>query len=160
MAIKISDTIPVIKSQFGAVWDFEFPEDLVPRSLAWLHSWALSAPWAHPIWKYYYVTLIHLRPVKGLPNAVKHDVQATHEIMVYALDPAHPVMQGVIPLALTPPNFCGQFEAESDAAAVEYVKLCLYEVCDGALSPDTDFRRDWVQRFPFIAEKLLVGSVH
>ncbi len=72
---------------------------------------------------------------------------ATHEMFLFALDPDHvPEIDKRLHL-LTPANFGGQWIAGSDNAAVEYIKSIVSEVCDGALSPDTDFRSMWVERF-------------
>lgn len=151
---KITEYIPEIISRYGRVWVLTHPGD--PR--AQIGSWIVEAKWAHPVWSMYVISLIHLRPLNGVA-AVKYSAAATHEVMVFALDPDHPVNQGELPHVLAPPNFCGQFVADSDAAAVERVTDCLFEICDGALSPDTDFHRDWVDRFPIQPYHLDVTGV-
>jgi hypothetical protein len=162
MATKIDDTIPTIKSKYGTVWDLNLTAEEVEAEAmaAMVHMWILHVPWAHPAWEYYVASLIHLRDVPGWRPAIKHSINATHEFTLLAVSPRHPPMQNAVPVALMPPNFVGQFEAASDAAAADYVRLRLHEICDGALSPDTDFRSDWQSRFPFFAVKPVTGAVH
>lgn len=148
---KITDYIPEIISRYGRVWVLTIPETL---RMAQIKAWVASVPSAHPVWSMYYFSLIHLRPHEGSPDAVKYSPSATHELSVLAIKPNVPVMQGEVPSFLMPPNFIGQFAADSDTDAIEWVMRCLHEVCDGALSPDKDFRRDWIDRFPYTQNML------
>jgi len=81
--------------------------------------WIVEAPWAHPAWHSYAISLLHLRPI-GLETKF-YLAGATHEIWVQALHPDHPrepAIAGSGPwLPLSPNNFSAQFIEPSDAAA-------------------------------------------
>lgn len=112
-----------------------------------VRGWIVEAAWAHPMWHSYMVMAVHLRQAEGFPPAVIHLPGATHEVMVYALDPQHTATVDRTPRFLLPANFHGQWIAASDDEAGAKVDACVDEILDGTLSPDTDFRRDWIARF-------------
>jgi len=113
-------------------------------------AWLVEAPWAHPIWHSYIISVIHLRPGPGCPPATIVLADATHEIAVYALDPAAGRQQmldtGLFKI-LHPVNFVAQMKEESDAAALERAQAAVDLIVAGWLSPDTDFTRDWITLF-------------
>jgi hypothetical protein len=117
--------------------------------------WVVEAPWAHPIWHSYSVVCIHLRPLVGVADPIIHKEGATHEIWVYACNPSVkrlPIICGeemIKQFWLTPKNFAAQFIEDSDETAVERVKGTVQMICDGKLSPDTDFIHDWGRLFGF-----------
>lgn len=116
-------------------------------------AWIVEAVWANCAWHSYAIVVMHLRPVEGLPTAVIHDAAATHEVQVWALDPAKPraaMIAGAAdlePAMLTPCNFAAQFTAVSDAAAIERVEVSVRDILAGRLSPDSDFRQMWAGLF-------------
>ncbi len=114
--------------------------------------WALRLPWAHPCWSEYALWLYDLKVTADrevtflLPGA-------THEFILYAIDPStpwdfekNPEEQPEI-VILQPANLGYQFIAESDKAAMERLNGCVMEMLAKKLSPDTDFRRMWDERF-------------
>lgn len=109
--------------------------------------WIVEAPWAHPMWHSYMLSAVHLRPCDGFPPAVVNLPGATHEVMLYALDPSRTPRLDRIPRLLNPSNFHGQWIAESDDAAIAKVESCVDMILAGRLSPDTDFRREWIELF-------------
>lgn len=123
---------------------------------AGIAMWVVEAPWANLAWHSYLITLIHLRQVEGL-GAPKINLEgATHEVFVYALNPdgqREPFIKGDALIGdhgvtiLTPANYVGQFIEPSDAAALERVERAVREIAAGHLSPDTDFRFQWIERF-------------
>lgn len=117
------------------------------RPHAGLAAWIVEADWAHPWWHSYWVALVHLRPCEGVQAPVVQLVGATHEVMVYALDPMRTPSLGDVPALLLPANFVGQWVEASDAEAVAKVEGHVAEILRGELSPDTDHRRAWVERF-------------
>jgi hypothetical protein len=118
-----------------------------PDHAASVSNWIVEAPWAHPIWHSYIIGCVHLREIEGVkPATIVHE-GATHEIVVFALDPDHRVDLDQPPRRLTPANYVGQWQAASDAAAAELVEKCVRAICHGSLSPDTDFRRHWERIF-------------
>lgn len=138
---------PTINGAHARAWRVD-PHHVAPHSL--VTSWLVEVPWAHPVWHSYRISLIHLRPVPGLDDAVIYRSGATHEIAVYALDPDMPrqaVFDSHVWDVLTPPNFVDQFIAQSDAAADARIADVVRLICDGWLSPDTDFRGAWIKLF-------------
>lgn len=132
----------------GKAWVHNFPHEK-PDHQASVQAWILHAPNAHPAWSHYVLNLIHLRPIEGVKNAKKYHEDATHEVIVFALDPDKPITDGQHVTVLNPPNYMEQFRADNDAAALEYVEGVIKEIVVGTLSPDTDHRSAWHQRFPY-----------
>jgi hypothetical protein len=110
-------------------------------------GWIIEAPWAHPMWHSYMLSAVHLRPLDGLEPAVIYLPGATHEVMLYALNPEHTPALDQFPKLLMPANFHGQWIEVSDEAACLKVEGCVDAVIAGQLSPDTDFTREWIRRF-------------
>lgn len=90
---------------------------------------------------------ISLREVPGFPPAHINMHGATHEIMVYALNPEHAIDLASSPRFLTPCNFVGQFIQPSDDEAAALIEQTVRDVIDGRLNPDTDYAQWWIQRF-------------
>lgn len=108
-------------------------------------AWWVHAPWAHPLWHSYVVSLCDLTtPTGKAPNIVL--LGATHELLVYALNPKYP-NTSIPPHKLTPANHGYQFIAESDADAEHRVFDLVKAVAEGRLSPDTDYTRAWDELF-------------
>lgn len=125
----------------------------------WGGTIAFQAPWAHPVWSEYLLLVYDLDTViEGMQPSVKHDPSATHEFLLYAIDPTTPIDYSVSLLEqkavspLTPPNHGYQFHAESNEIAWArvdgLVDACFRQSSPGvfALSPDSDFRREWDHR--------------
>ncbi len=158
---KITDK-PAIVGRGARAWliDLEAARKrrgVPPNSDATIVHWVLEAPWAHPLWHSYSVVCIHLRPL-----AHHHEIKfyldgATHEIWVISLDPRSGSRQKLLEYAtwgvegstpsLNPPNFASQFIEISDDLAIERVARAIEQVCDGELSPDTDYIQSWVELF-------------
>ena len=148
----VANTQPVITGTHGSVWetDLSSPEfnqpGMVPTSLSVAH-YIVSAEWAHPVWSHYFICCVHLRDVEGVPAANIALEGATHEVMVFALDPSAEIPLDTMPTTLRPINFSGQFIAASDEDAKEKIEEVVLEIINGKLSPDTDFISEWVKRF-------------
>lgn len=109
-------------------------------------GWVLKAAWAHPLWHSYVAFLYDL--TSQAPDGTTPKVYlegATHELMVFALDPSHPAEMPFH--MLQPANHGYQFKAESNEAAEARVVALLDEIEAHKLSPDTDFRTMWDVRF-------------
>jgi hypothetical protein len=123
--------------------------------------WMINAPWAHPVWSNYMMLCVHLRPMPGKQRpAVIHKPGATHEVMLYALDPGKPVpvetFEGaeLHPKLLTPANFVGQFTIDADKPEVAdqlarelLESAAIKPICAGKLNPDTDASWQWIELF-------------
>lgn len=125
-------------------WKQDFPHHDV-FSVGWL----IEAPWAHPLWTQYYLALYDLTRVsKAAGPPVIHKRGATHEFMLYALDPEIPVpkdghIDPKMLRLLSPPNYAYQFKAASDADAQARVQEIVDGIVAKHLSPDTDLRSLW-----------------
>lgn len=112
--------------------------------------WIVTAPWAHPLWSQYAFSLVDLTtPVPGQPPVI-HLPGATHEFLLFAINPDMPVdkWSDRQPGWLLSPINCGyQFIAESHEAALARIQGYVDLVLAGKLSPDTDFRSMWNSLF-------------
>lgn len=111
-------------------------------------EWVIEATWAHPLWHSYLIMLLHLREFKGQPRPpVIYLEGATHEIILFALNPEKPRTVHKHPEWLEPANFSAHFIEPSDAAAKARVEKDIHDICDGVLSPDTDYTQHWIARY-------------
>ena len=160
---RIKDPItlrPVFEGPHGQAWLVDLAgycaRQSIPRdSLALVRWYIIEAPWAHPTWHSYSLSLVHLRPMlrKGeyIP-VIRHVEGATHEFILTALNPLidrNALLIGkLVPEAfLLPHNFAAQWRTVDDAAAKDLMDSTVTDIVRGRLSPDTDFREQWVQRF-------------
>lgn len=119
---------------------------------ACIAHWIIEAPWAHPAWHSYSLVAVHLRP---MPNGCVTKFflpMATHELWLFALNPESDrnqlIRDGIThDHWLSPINFAAQFTEISDELAVERIRNTVQLICDRKLSPDTDFRADWIKLF-------------
>jgi hypothetical protein len=168
--IYVEDVKPDLQGSHGKAWRADLAAVArrrpggPPPELT-VASWILSAPYAHPIWHSYTIGAVSLRDLPGVPPARIHLAGATHEVMVYALNPDFRRAVNAPAHLLQPSNFHGQWIAESDAGATRFIEETVQLVIDGRLSPDTDFRRNWIARFsasnmkgPDIPPGLVVAS--
>lgn len=112
-----------------------------------LRSVLLYQPKAHPLWHSYQVSLVHLRHIHGLPDPVLTHLDATHEILILALDPESspdPAVPDTL-RPLTPPNLAHQLRRRTDDGAQDLFQAFVTALDAGSLSPDTDFRSDLVE---------------
>ena len=117
---------------------------------AMLVSWIIEAPWAHPVWHSYNLTLVHLRPTERHPRPVIHVPGTTHEMMLFALDPLQPrepMLRTNAMAWLRPPNFAAQLVEPSDEEAIDRINATVASIIHGFLNPDTDALRDWINLF-------------
>lgn len=146
------DKDPDLKGLHGRAWKFDIAafarrHPAGPPLELTVASWIMHAPYAHPMWHSYMIGAVSLRDMPGAPPPRIHLRGATHEVMVYALNPDHKRALDDVQHLLQPSNFHGQWRAESDAAAARFIEETVQLVIDGHLSPDTDFRRHWIARF-------------
>lgn len=125
-----------------------------PTSKIFSVAWVIDAPWAHPVWNQYLVALYDLTTPDEKTGPVKRYLDgATHEFLVRAINPNHPVPKDA-PLIetrvqlLDPPNYGYQFKAASDEAAQARVQEIVDAIVAEKLSPDTDFRSLWDKLLP------------
>lgn len=118
-----------------------------------LVSWVVEAPWAHPMWHSYAISLMHLRPLPDGRPTKFYVPNATHELWVYAMDPDKKRAAMIAGAErgysawMQPINFAAQIIEPNDAAAVERIEAAVRWIVDGKLSPDTDYLRQWCALF-------------
>jgi len=150
----ITAVAPAMTGLLGSAWQIDmaavavrhgFAED--PRQSVTLPCWIASAAYAHPMWSHYAILCVALRETPGVPAPVINMPGATHEVMVFALDPKRIPAVDDFPAYLQPVNFAGQFIEPDDLSATVRVQQAVQDIIDGKLNPDTDFRSMWTQRF-------------
>ena len=132
-------------------WFEESPAILGER--AWGMTWGINAPGYHPLWHQYLLFLYDLTtPLKQASKIYLPG--ATHEMILYAVDPDKPLPQPPEKLMpenntsvrfgiLTPANYGYQFRASNNATAQQRIQKLVDHIVQGTLSPDTDFRTHW-----------------
>lgn len=153
---------PDIEGPHGRAWRVDLAalrrtlgltEAEVREKDATLGIWIVEAPWAHPIWHSYAIFLVHLRPMADERATKLYFEGATHEFWLYAYEPdidRRAVIEGKLAPSkgcMTPLNFAAQIAMDDDPQAIARVEDAIKDICDGKLSPDTDFRRQWDERF-------------
>lgn len=137
---------PDLQGPSGKGWSVPMPTHHDrPETAATLATWVLTIPEAHPAWHSYVLSLIHLRDIPGGRPAQKEFPEATHEVLLFALDPGEPLPDidagdRFRPAMLSPVNLIEQFTAESDAQAVSIAEGLARAFVLGHASPDTDYR--------------------
>lgn len=138
---------PTFVGERGKAWAVDLVKAATGKAHSSIGQWVIYAPYAHHMWHSYALSLIHLRHVHGVAAATFLLDGATHELMLFALDPAEPiVLPGPLPI-LSPMNFGAQIIERSDATAIARMEEAVQDVVDGVLNPDTDNVRDWIVRF-------------
>jgi hypothetical protein len=116
-----------------------------------LDTWIITAPIWHPLWSQYNLSVVSLADIPGQQDAIKHTPDATHELLVLALNPDHgPYGCETRPNdleVLLPVNISEQFTTTDDHAR-ELAELCVKAVLDGRLNPETGdaptrIREEW-----------------
>lgn len=112
-----------------------------------LSTWLIEGPF-HLMWSQWMCSLVHLRGEhQGKPARLQFP-EATHELVILAQHPDHPLTRDSTPDSLrpmTPIDVAQQFRAADDAAALKRIEGLLDMVRNGRLSPDQDFRSVWRQ---------------
>ena len=146
-------TPPTIDGDYGRAWlfDTERLRKIIAREYpdTTVATWMVEAPWAHPLWHSYFFAVVHLRPVEGLDTRFYIE-GATHELWLYALDPAvprQPMLDTGDLRYLHPANFAAQIIVADDTAAAAEIRHAVDLICAGRLSPDTDFKSAWISLF-------------
>lgn len=138
----------------GKAWEYDIPKMTAkykedPAEQALIGAWVIYAPHAHPMWAYYRLMLMHLRPTKISPTPTIYLPGATHEFILHALDPDHKPNKTDIPnYRLAPANFGAQLVCKDDKEAHDLIeKQAILPIVHGLLSPDSDYISQWAQIF-------------
>jgi len=142
---------PILEGRFGRAWRVNLPppgqrgkKDLD----ATVDAFLLNAYQAHPLWDYWLVSMVALRPIEGVKKAFIRKEGATHELMIASLNP-----EEALPSLtwnehwnaawMTPLDVTEQFHVENDAQAAEILEMAIRAMCEGRISPDQDYRPMW-----------------
>ena len=158
--LKIKDPLtrkPDISGPHGRAWlvngeAARIKAGVAPEQVAQIAAWVIEAPWAHLAWHSYWLCLTHLRPMPDVRDTIVYLDGGTHELVLYAMDPQKrrdDVLDGdnPFPALLSPCNFAAQIIEPGDAEAVMRISETVQDICNGVISPDTDFIRVWGLRF-------------
>lgn len=160
---------PDMKGETGRAWrvrDVEVSEG-PPDWKACIALWLVEAPGRHPLWSWWSMTVIHLRPIPGARPAHIRREGATHEFMWAALDPdrSPPLAQiegKLEPLPwLTPFDLVHQVVGISDQQAASILAACVRGIVYHRASPDSDLRSWWERSLDeTVAHHLAGGHPH
>ncbi|MEM7213292.1 MAG: hypothetical protein AAF479_15635 [Pseudomonadota bacterium] len=114
--------------------------------------WFVHAPWAHPMWHSYRISLADLLGEHPAGPATIHREGVTHEVVVEAVSNDYPIDWNASALEqrvqpLRPINYGYQFTADSHDAAFQRIDEAAKAIEQGQLNPDTDARHTWNQLF-------------
>ena len=123
--------------------------------------WGIDAPWAHPAWSQYVIMLYDLT-TKSIQAPIIHMPGATHEFLIYAMDPKFPPLIRDVSIVkqkpihpLLPANYGYQFKASCDLVALNRIEKIARAIAEQKLSPDTSWRQSWdamwTDAFPLIS---------
>ena len=137
---------PDIIGQRGRAWAARLTPEIKVQWPAGLDTYLLHRPGAHPCWSWYVVTGCSLRDVPGVAPAPKHGPDMTHELIVFALDPAWtPGPDWCSPGDgrwakhwLKPANLICQGVAESDEQWCSMIRVLTEAFCRGDVSPEAN----------------------
>lgn len=136
-----------------------------PAWAATIDRYILHCTWSHPFWSYYFISGVHLRPIAGVPPAKKHFPSASHEIMIYSIDPKEPPdidkceTGEKFPAILQPPDLVHQVAGLTDKQFAYLLQDVIVTVVEGRAAPDVDFRAFWQRSLDILAMKLRQGQV-
>lgn len=132
------------------------------REGAGIAGWLVFCPGAHAAWSYWWIMLIHLRPMPGEPEAVITTPGAQWEIMCVAQAPdvePDPDEPKATLRHLTPIDWAVQFaDVKDDEKAIEVAEDVIRAIMTGTRSPDSDFRSFWKRAIPETAKCRATGK--
>lgn len=124
----------------GSARRIPIPPGVRPAMTATLGSWLIRAPGQAAAWEHYQLSVVHLRPIPGAPEAVIARPGSTHELLLVALDSSrHPTVDDLESLHhLVPINASVQF-ASTDNDALRLAEQAVMRVCDGQMPAEPAF---------------------
>lgn len=133
-----------------------------PAFDAELGMWLLFCPGAHLAWSYWWINLIHLRPIEGTPPPQILAPGNGWEMLCGAQQPdiePDPDRREETVRFLQPFDWQVQFGAvKSDHEAERVAAACVREIMRGQVSPDQDFRSFWGRTIPATAAHYAAGA--
>jgi hypothetical protein len=128
-----------------------------------ISRWLLTLPGQCLLWSHYLLGIVSLADAPGVPPANKIYPEATHEIMLIALDPeGKPTPTGGRWITLTPLNFVHQLDGVSPELLVRLAEMLARALVDGhLLANPTDYVGGcdlWTQTIRQTVEHLQTGG--
>lgn len=121
-----------------------------PDQDATLAVWLVHCPGAHLGWSYWWITLVHLRPIAGVRPADIHTPGASYEVACVAQnpdvapDPDRVFGDDSTCHWLTPVDWVVQFgSVQTDKRAIQVIESAVEAIMTGRVSPDRDYRSFW-----------------
>jgi hypothetical protein len=141
--IYAEDNPPTLTGPKGRAWLGKLlPTD--PNNDPAVAYWVVEAPEADPNHNSYAVFLLRMG-VRGKTEEVLLP-GATHEVTVFALNPAEKRPLNAVGAVMHPANFSGQWIAKDDSDAMLHVQAMVQDFVDGKMNPETDIEA-YIQRF-------------
>lgn len=141
---------PDLKGERWSAWRCDLSQLVhhVPQQAATMALWLLHCPGAHPMWSYYVMCLIHLRPIPGETQPAHREYpEAEYELIVGAVDPkVEPDpddIEGFARRVMSPLDQRDQFHGVTDRHACHVVELMARACTDEILCPESGFRQLW-----------------
>jgi len=139
---------PDLKGPVGEAWKMPVPEGHTNVAFWYVHRSGAA------LWTWWRLTVVHLRPVEGLPPAVLTLAGASHEFVFAALDTfaggsdpeaAPPDLDDTERRSgfLSPLDYVGQFAGLTDAQAARVLELVARAVVFGVVPASDSDRRAW-----------------
>lgn len=143
-------------------WRCPRPETGVPDHQAHIGGWLLHCPGAHAFWSYWWIALIHLRPIPGVKAAHIKTPGAGWEMICFAQDPGtEPDPDRAVETfkPLSPIDWVVQFgDVKDDHEATRVAGAVVDAIMRGDVSPDSDFRSFWERTIPATAKHFAEGA--
>ena len=135
-----------------------------PDTSATLAQWLVNGPF-HPLWSYWIVACIHLRPIDGVPQAKVSVPGATHEFLIISLEsapgsPEHrPDPDDLSTWHILQPADCVHQEIGlTDQQAADICDLIVRAACEKGWTLDSDARSFWQDTIARTAEHFRLGG--
>lgn len=117
-----------------------------PAHEAHLASWVINGDSFHPLWRWWVMTLIHLRDIPGVKPARRRYPEAGYELLIVTINPhdtpPDPDLTASVHY-LYPPELVYHFDGVTDEQALEILGHGVTAVLSGHLHPDVDWRPLW-----------------
>lgn len=160
---------PTVMGRAGKAWKVSVGYDPKTDPPDWsgcLAQWQVNATCYHPMWSWWLVQLIHLRPIAGVKDPVIRLPGATHELVICSLDPDKRVLDPDEKPSddekryhiLTPIDVEEQMAGLDDDGAVKVCELAVRAIVNGHISPDQDYRAMWREMLKNTVEHVMLGD--
>lgn len=136
-----------------------------PDQEAGIATWVINGPF-HPLWRWWALGVVHLRPLAGVRPVVLRREGASHEVLIFSVDPEKCPEPDIDKLEreggelpnLMPLDLVHQVVGLDDEQAAELAGLMVKAIVAGEMSPDQDFAEMWRRTLDTTAEHLRSGG--